>query len=161
MESVRFSTTWPAHPTAGKIRGIEKVPHEAYRPEAGGSGALLLDRRHRLDADVSFEPGDARQMASGEHHQTLKDDDPLPPQVRDEYSKENGQLIDEGIEKLRKALELRPEYDDAMAYLNLLLRAKRTKQRRPRARRPVEAGRCIGRQGERNQAEKMEAPAKS
>jgi tetratricopeptide (TPR) repeat protein len=55
---------------------------------------------------------------------TLKDDDPLPPQVRDDYTKENGQLIDEGIEKLRKALELRPDYDDAMAYLNLLLRRK-------------------------------------
>jgi tetratricopeptide (TPR) repeat protein len=55
---------------------------------------------------------------------TLKDDDPLPPQVRDDYTKENGQLIDEGIEKLRKAVELRPDYDDAMAYLNLLLRRK-------------------------------------
>jgi tetratricopeptide (TPR) repeat protein len=55
---------------------------------------------------------------------TLKDDDPMPPQVRDDYTKENGQLIDEGIEKLRKALELRPDYDDAMAYLNLLLRRK-------------------------------------
>jgi tetratricopeptide (TPR) repeat protein len=54
----------------------------------------------------------------------LKDDDPLPPDVRDAYAKENGQLIDEGITNLRKALELRPDYDDAMAYLNLLLRRK-------------------------------------
>ena len=54
----------------------------------------------------------------------LKDDDPLPPDVREDYIKENGQLIDEGIEKLRKAVELRPDYDDAMAYLNLLLRRK-------------------------------------
>jgi tetratricopeptide (TPR) repeat protein len=54
----------------------------------------------------------------------LKDDDPLPPQVREDYIKDNGQLIDEGIEKLRRAVELRPDYDDAMAYLNLLLRRK-------------------------------------
>ena len=55
---------------------------------------------------------------------TLKDDDPMPPDVREDYIKENGQLIDEGITNLRKAIELRPDYDDAMAYLNLLLRRK-------------------------------------
>ena len=55
---------------------------------------------------------------------TLKDEDPMPPDVREEYIKENGQLIDAGITNLRKALELRPDYDDAMAYLNLLLRRK-------------------------------------
>jgi len=54
----------------------------------------------------------------------LKDEDPMPPEVRDDYIKENSQMIDEGIEKLRKAIELRPDYDDAMAYLNLLLRRK-------------------------------------
>ncbi len=54
----------------------------------------------------------------------LKDDDPMPPDVRADYIKNNGQLIDEGIDNLKKALELRPEYDDAMAYLNLLLRRK-------------------------------------
>jgi tetratricopeptide (TPR) repeat protein len=54
----------------------------------------------------------------------LKDDDPLPADVRDAYIKDNGTMIDEGITDLRKALELRPDYDDAMAYLNLLLRRK-------------------------------------
>ncbi|HUJ71728.1 MAG TPA: hypothetical protein VLZ30_05755, partial [Verrucomicrobiae bacterium] len=34
---------------------------------------------------------------------TLKDDDPMPPDVREDYVKENGQLIDEGITDLRKA----------------------------------------------------------
>src|SRR6202163_2541809 len=54
----------------------------------------------------------------------LKDEDPMPPDVRDAYIKDNGQMIDEGISNLKKALELRPDYDDAMAYLNLLLRRK-------------------------------------
>src|SRR3984893_5049114 len=54
----------------------------------------------------------------------LKDEDPMPPDVRGSYIKDNGQLIDEGIDNLKKALELRPDYDDAMAYLNLLLRRK-------------------------------------
>ena len=30
--------------------------------------------------------------------------------------------MQDGIQKLQKALELRPDYDDAMAYLNLLYR---------------------------------------
>ena len=33
-------------------------------------------------------------------------------------------MIDEGTESLKKAIELRPDYDDAMAYLNLLYRRK-------------------------------------
>ena len=54
----------------------------------------------------------------------LKDDDPMPNDIRDAYIKENGQMIDEGIDSLKKALDLRPDYDDAMAYQNLLLRRK-------------------------------------
>jgi tetratricopeptide (TPR) repeat protein len=93
---------------------------------------------------------------------TLKDDDPLPPQVRDEYSKENGQLIDEGIEKLRKAVELRPEYDDAMAYLNLLLRRKADEAATPPERADLlkQADALVDKAKEIKQ-KKMEAPAKS
>ncbi len=54
----------------------------------------------------------------------LKDDDPMPPDVRADYIKDDGMLIDEGIDNLKKAVELRPDYDDAMAYLNLMLRRK-------------------------------------
>jgi hypothetical protein len=32
--------------------------------------------------------------------------------------------VDEGIAALQKAIQLRPDYDDAMAYLNLLYRRK-------------------------------------
>jgi hypothetical protein len=32
--------------------------------------------------------------------------------------------VDEGITNLQKAIELKPDYDDAMAYLNLLYRRK-------------------------------------
>jgi tetratricopeptide (TPR) repeat protein len=34
----------------------------------------------------------------------------------------NMPLVQDGIQKLQKAIELRPDYDDAMAYLNLLYR---------------------------------------
>ena len=54
----------------------------------------------------------------------VRDDDPLPPAIRGEYASQYGPIIDEGINDLQKAISLRPEYDDAMAYLNLLYRRK-------------------------------------
>ena len=54
----------------------------------------------------------------------LKDIDPLPPALRAEYAAKYGALVDEGIAALQKAIQLRPDYDDAMAYLNLLYRRK-------------------------------------
>jgi tetratricopeptide (TPR) repeat protein len=54
----------------------------------------------------------------------VRDDDPLPPPVRAVYVEKYGSLVDEGITDLQKAIQLRPDYDDAMAYLNLLYRRK-------------------------------------
>jgi len=54
----------------------------------------------------------------------VKDTDPLPPGVRQQYAEKYGAIVDEGINALQKAIQLRPDYDDAMAYLNLLLRRK-------------------------------------
>jgi tetratricopeptide (TPR) repeat protein len=54
----------------------------------------------------------------------VKDTDPLPPAVRGEYLAKYGPLIDEGVADLQKGISLRPDYDDAMAYLNLLYRRK-------------------------------------
>jgi hypothetical protein len=44
--------------------------------------------------------------------------------LSEERSAEINQLVDEGIASLKKALELDPEYVDAMQYLNLLYREK-------------------------------------
>src|SRR5271165_6267337 len=44
--------------------------------------------------------------------------------MRVDYESKAGPLIDEGIADLQKAIQLRPDYDDAMAYLNLLYRRK-------------------------------------
>ena len=54
----------------------------------------------------------------------VKETDPLPSAARTEYIGKYGPMIDEGIENLKKGIELRPDYDDAMAYLNLLYRRK-------------------------------------
>src|ERR1700688_4193319 len=54
----------------------------------------------------------------------VKDPAPLPPAIRSEYASKYGPLIDEGIADLQKAISLRPDYDDAMPYLNLFYRRK-------------------------------------
>jgi len=54
----------------------------------------------------------------------VKDTDPLPPDVRKDYTDKFGSMVDDGINNLKKAVELKPDYDDAMTYLNLLYRRK-------------------------------------
>jgi len=54
----------------------------------------------------------------------VRDTEPLPPVIRGDYLAKYGPLIDEGISDLQKAISIRPDYDDAMAYLNLLYRRK-------------------------------------
>jgi tetratricopeptide (TPR) repeat protein len=54
----------------------------------------------------------------------VRDTDPLPPKVRDQYTEKYAALVEEGIKSLDEAIRLKPEYDDAMAYLNLLYRRK-------------------------------------
>jgi len=54
----------------------------------------------------------------------IKETDALPAAVRAQFVDKYGQLVDEGVASLQKAIQLRPDYDDAMAYLNLLYRRK-------------------------------------
>jgi len=54
----------------------------------------------------------------------IKDNDPLPEKLRTEFTDKEGALIDEAITNLQKAISLKPDYDDAMAYLNLMYRQK-------------------------------------
>ena len=54
----------------------------------------------------------------------VKDDDPLPPAVRAVYVEKFGPMVEEGITNLQKSIQIKPDYDDAMAYLNLLYRRK-------------------------------------
>lgn len=50
--------------------------------------------------------------------------DPFPNKLRDQFASQYQQTVDEGIQELQKAIQLRPDYADAMAYLNLLYRQK-------------------------------------
>jgi tetratricopeptide (TPR) repeat protein len=60
----------------------------------------------------------------------LKPEEHLNPKNKDqkkacdELKVKNAPAISEGIDSLKKAIELRPDYDDAMAYMNLMYREK-------------------------------------
>jgi len=49
---------------------------------------------------------------------------PLPEKARAQLEEQNSKLVDEGIEALNKALDLRPNDFNSMAYLNLMYRQK-------------------------------------
>lgn len=54
----------------------------------------------------------------------LQATDPLPSKLRDQLAGQYQQDVDQGIDALKKAIQLNPQYTDAMAYLNLLYRQK-------------------------------------
>jgi len=54
----------------------------------------------------------------------IKDTDALPASLRPEYVSKCSTIVDEGINDLQKAIQIRSDYDDAMGYLNLLYRLK-------------------------------------
>ena len=54
----------------------------------------------------------------------VKNTDLTPPALAARFRQKYGETVDEGIANMKKAMDVRPEYGDAMAYLNLLYRQK-------------------------------------
>lgn len=78
-----------------------------------------------IDWTLSYRGNkDMREEYNSASKKPVKDGDPMPEAVSKEFSSKYGQTVDEGITDLKKAIELKPDYDDAMAYLNLLYRQK-------------------------------------
>jgi tetratricopeptide (TPR) repeat protein len=79
-----------------------------------------------IDWTLAFRANGEMRMDYNKNNirKQVKDTDPLPAAIRSEYASKYGQLIDEGITDLQKAISIKPDYDDAMAYLNLLYRRK-------------------------------------
>ena len=79
-----------------------------------------------IDWTLAFRGNGEMRMEYNKNNvkKQVREDQPLPSAVRSEYAAKYGQLVDEGIADLQKAISLRPDYDDAMAYLNLLYRRK-------------------------------------
>jgi len=57
----------------------------------------------------------------------MKPEDPGPikdKKVKEQLKEKYGAMVDDGIANLQKALDIDKEYDDAMAYMNLLIRER-------------------------------------
>ncbi len=79
-----------------------------------------------IDWTLAFRAnGELRAAYNRDHVQKqVRDTDPLPASLRADYTAKYGALVEEGITNLQKSIQVKPDYDDAMAYLNLLYRRK-------------------------------------
>jgi tetratricopeptide (TPR) repeat protein len=79
-----------------------------------------------IDWTLAFRANAELRTAYNKDHinKQIKESDALPAAVRNDYVAKDGALVDEGIANLQKAIQIKPDYDDAMAYLNLLYRRK-------------------------------------
>jgi len=78
-----------------------------------------------IDWTACYQPRMEKRAALG-----MKPEENLNPKNKDqmkacsELKVQNAPAIQEGIDSLNKAIQIRPDYDDAMAYLNLMFREK-------------------------------------
>lgn len=81
----------------------------------------------RIDWELVYRPNkEARDAYNRDQtaKKQIKDDAPLPDKLRDTFAATYTADADQGIAALKKAIELRPDYDDAIGMLNLLCRQK-------------------------------------
>ena len=78
-----------------------------------------------IDWSLAYKKNkDLRRAYNETAREKLPDDELMPPSLTAAFVRDDGAIVDEGIGYLKKAIELRPDYEDAMAYLNLLYRQK-------------------------------------
>ena len=88
-----------------------------------------------IDWSLAFRGNrDMREDYNKTAKKSIRDADPMPPPLATQFKEKYGPIVDEGISDLQKAIQLRPDYDDAMAYLNLLYRQKADMETDPAAR---------------------------
>jgi len=88
--------------------------------------AICFPRTQQMRKDLKIEfPKDPKDPSSLP---------PFPPKARAELADQNAPLVDEGLEVLQKANQLKPNDFDTMSYLNLLYRQKADLEADPAAR---------------------------
>ena len=88
--------------------------------------AMCFPRAQQMRKDLKIEfPKDPNNPSSLP---------PFPAKARAELEKENGPLVKEGVEVLEKAIQLKPNDFETMAYLNLMYRQKADLESDPAAR---------------------------
>jgi tetratricopeptide (TPR) repeat protein len=82
----------------------------------------VIDWKIAYNANMSARA--AYNRIPGNYKKQVHDDQPMPSDVRDKFSADQAKIVDEGLAALKKATELRQDYDDAIAYLSLMDRQK-------------------------------------
>jgi TonB family protein len=121
MASLKFHLTQGMRDPAEKLAALEEA-ERWYRK------MLEIDSRDKqalyslgVIAWGKAYPESQRARASA----GMRPEDPEPirdPNIRLEFRNRTARTVQDGIASLQKALEIDPQYDDAMAYLNLLYR---------------------------------------
>jgi len=78
-----------------------------------------------IDWTAAYQPRMEKRAGLGmkpDEHLSAKNKD--QKKVCEELKTQNSAAIQEGIDSLKKAIDLRPDYDDAMAYMNLMYRER-------------------------------------
>lgn len=80
---------------------------------------------HKANSDMRHNYNDSlAKQRRRKPAKPLTEEDALPGNLRQQFSTQYGQVVDEGITECQKAIDINPDYADAMAYLNLLYRQK-------------------------------------
>jgi Tfp pilus assembly protein PilF len=78
-----------------------------------------------IDWTQSYQPRMEERAKLGlKPEESLSAKDKNQKKVCEDLKQKNGAIIQDGIDNLNKALGIRPDYDDAMAYMNLMYREK-------------------------------------
>jgi len=88
-----------------------------------------------IDWSLAFRGNrETREEYNKTARKTISDSEPMPPPLATLFNTKFGPIVDEGMTNLKKGIDLKPDYDDAMAYLNLLYRQKADMETTPDAR---------------------------
>jgi tetratricopeptide (TPR) repeat protein len=88
--------------------------------------AIVFPRTQQMRKDLKIEfPKDPKNPSSLP---------PFPPKARAQLAEQNGPLVKEGVELLEKAIQLKPNDFETLAYLNLIYRQKADLESDPAAR---------------------------
>ena len=133
--------------------GIEELPPEAHPLKPDDPEPYYWVGV--IDWSLAFRGNrEMREEYNKTAKKSISDTDPVPPALATQFQQKYGTVVDEGIASLQKAIQLREDYDDAMAYLNLLYRQKADMETPPAARdADIKLGRRPGGQGQGHQAE--------
>jgi tetratricopeptide (TPR) repeat protein len=96
-----------------RASGLDPNDPEPYYSIGVIAWTASYEPRMKARAKLGIAPGDNLNAAI-----------PAQKKICDDLRIKNTPTIEEGIDNLNKAISLRPDYDDAMAYMNLMYREK-------------------------------------